>query len=355
MMNELKKKSVLGNLGLIIVFVAIGIGMLFYSVPSVIKLIQKPVPLEEVDFSGDIDGLYVRGTLYRIYDWYCETKEGVDTVSREYIIDTGDLHYMGMRVMAKDMSPAEKLRRAYLECLEERDDGTALEAAQYEVTGTITKMPKDSHEMYWDYLGGDYMTAEEQEQFLSYYLDVNKVGKNDPIGAIILAVLGCIFIFVGLFFVLWSMLGKYQKSVNQYINNSGNPDMAKERVESFIKNTPEYKKLRYNNDFICGESSGNIAFGETAKLVWAYRHTTTYKRYFITVRKTHALMLVFTDGIRQVAAVKSEADALEHLEKLASLCPQAIIGYDDELDRQCSTDFAGFMNLKYNNSENTMQ
>jgi len=351
-MKELKLKSLKANLGTILIWLLFGIAMLVYTVPSLRIMTEDPIPLEEVDFNGDIEGLYVSGTLEFIYDWYCETTEGTTTESREYIIDAGELYYMGMKVMKSDMKPAEALMEACYDYMDGYGNESAVEAAQYEIKGTINKMPYDSQQYYHDYFDWSTMSAEERATFLPYYLEVNKAGSMDATAAIGLTVVAAIFLLLAILFFIWPLTGRCQKNVMKYIKNSASPDMARERVENFLRTTPEVNHLRYNQDFICGGKGATTAFGETPKLAWAYQTITKHKRYFITVSKTYALVLCFADGTSQTANMKNEQTTKIHLERLSELCPRAIVGYSDELSRLFNKDLNGFLNLRYNKENN---
>lgn len=348
-MNELKTKNLKANIPLIIIFTLVAIVFLALSVPPLIKSLQTPIPLEEVDYSvEDLEGLYVSGTLPFIYDWYCETTEDGNTVSREYLIDGGEEYYIGMKVMKKDMPRAEALLQACYDYYDGLDDGTAVMNAQYEVKGTLTKMPADSIQYYFDYVDWNNLPADEQPLFRTYYLEVNKIDGFDIEGAIVFLVLGLIFILTSVIIVVYTMSGSQQKRIKQYIAKSANPDMTKEKVDNFLNNTPWVNNLKVNIDFICGTSAGDTAFGETSKLVWAYMHTTTHKRNFITIATTYELVLTFADRSQQKVVMRSENDALQNLSRLEQYCPQAILGYSDELAKMYRKDFAGFLNIKYN-------
>lgn len=353
-MKSLKMKSLKSSLLMIIVMFVIGIALLTQVAQPILKIIKGPVPMEEVDFTGDVDGLYVKVTLSGIYDWYCEETEGsTKLVSREYIIDADDYYYMGMRVMKKDMDPAENLLDASMEYLYGDDtEGTGLEAAQYEVKGTIERMPSDSLKLYHEYLEWDTMDAESQELFLPYYLQVNKAGDTDLGGVAVFGILVVFFLGLGIFFLIRVLCGSGQKRIREYIAKSSNPDAAREKVEYFLNNTPEVNGLRYNHDFICGQDSATTSFGETSKLVWAYQLTTTHKRGLITVGKSYSLMLAFADGSRQSVTMANEECLQKNLQALSELCPQAIFGYSDELDKMFRKEFSKFLSMKYNTVNN---
>ena len=347
-MKALKLKSLKALLPLFLIMFLIGGGCLYSAVPTFIRLAKDPISLDDVDFEGEVEGLYVSGTLLGIYDWYCEEVENnTKVVSREYLIDADDYYYMGLRVAQKDMDAAEALLEASTAYLNGEDDGTALALAQYEVKGTITRMPDDSYELYQEYLGWNEMDAESRAMFLPYYLDVNSIGGNYVSGAVMLLVIGLIFLAIGLIFLILALSSKYQKSIRKYISQSTSPEAAREKVEYFLNSTPDVNGLKYNRDFICGNANGTTAFGEISKLVWVYKHTVTHKQYFITVGKTYSLMLCFADGTRQAAAVKKEAMADEHIQKLSELCPHTIFGYSEQLDKMFQKDLNGFLDLKY--------
>ena len=90
-MKKLKMKSLKSNL-LLILFLLVISGILFWkSLPALFLVIQGPQDLWEVDYSGDIEGLYVSGELPRILDYYCqESNNKGDIRAREYIIDGGE-------------------------------------------------------------------------------------------------------------------------------------------------------------------------------------------------------------------------------------------------------------------------
>lgn len=350
-MNTLKKKSIKSVIPLFLLFLIIGGVMMAVSLPAMLTSFEEPMDWEDVDFEGDIDGLYISGTVYCVYDCYCEETENGNPVGREYIIDADDYYYMGMSVDKKDFDEAEALMEAYWDYVDGYGDVDDVYAKQYEVTGTITKIPSDSLKFYREYIDWYNYTPEEEAMFLPYYLEVGKVGGYTPGGAIALVVIGAIFILLAFLFLILASTGSYQKSVKKYIAASASPDMAAEKVERFLQNTPETNNLRYNTEFICGQEGATTAFGETSKLVWVYLHTVTHKRYFITVSKTYTLMLGFKDGTRQSVTMKNEAAGKNHMLRLSEMFPHIITGYSAELERMFMKDMNSFLNLRYNQNQ----
>lgn len=345
-METLKKRSIRNAIILCIVLVVIG-GIIFgtVAVPAIMEQFKKPVAWEDVDFSGDIEGLKVTGTLYFIYDAYAEQTNGSDVVAYEYIIDADDTYYIGLRVTSKDFDASEALLFASYDYMDGLDDGTELLKYQYEVTGTIKEMPSDSLSLYREYLTECEIEESEQAYFLPYYLEVNAASEYDWFEVIFLGILGVALIVAGIYVLIAAILGKNQKHLNRYINSSTNAEAAKQRIENFLATAPVIHKLRYDQNFLCNQD-GSV-FGETDKLIWAYKHTVNHKRYFITVSQSHSVMLTFIDGATQQFNVNNEAAADELLALLSRLCPKAIIGYSAELENLRKNNLRGFLNIRY--------
>ncbi len=354
-MNKLKKRSLKALIPTILILLAIAAALLWFSIPSLLQSMEGPMDWEDVDFSGDIEGLYVTGTLSGIYDSYCtKLNDSRRTVSTDYIIDADDTYFLGLHVKAdKDLEKAEELMDISWDYLDGRADYSELEEAQYEITGTITKIPSDNLTYYNRYINEltDW-TAEEKQAFLPYYLDLNKSGMMTPIVSILLTALGVLLIFIAVLLPLLALKGFYQRSIRKYINASADPDWTTRQVEQFLETTPEVDNLRYNSDFICAQSGSTTLFEETDNLVWAYLHVTTQKQYFITVSKTYELMLGFKNGARQSVAMKREALVEKHIQQLSQIAPHIVTGYTDALDMLFVKNINEFLNLRYNNREN---
>ena len=347
-MKMLRKQSLKSVLGLVILLYAFCAILGVVIVPSLSNASKEPISLDEIDYSGDIEGLYVSGTLYGIYDWYCEETQDDKTIAKEYIIDADDYYYIGLRAEYGDMDAADALLDASTKYLDGLDDGTLLAESQYEVFGVIKAMPEDSLQFYYEY--AEWCEI-DTEIFLPYYIEVGTYGDYDGTDLILFGGLIAFLFILATLFLVWALTGHYQKAVKKYINNSGSPELAESKVENFVAMTPLVNGMRYNHEFICGNDGANTVFGETDKLVWAYKHVVNHKRYFITVSKTYSVVLGFADGTRQMARVKKEAMADEHLQNLQNLCPKAILGYSAELDQMFRKNLPQLLNLRYNAPE----
>lgn len=354
-MNTLKMKSFKSVLLYVILFWVIAIVFGVAAFPGLMNSTKDPVAWEEVDFSGDIEGLYITGTVYGIYDCYCEETEDGKIIGREYLTDADGYYYIALHAENDDMIAADALMDATYKYFMGEDDGTLLAENQYEITGVIKKIPSDSLEFFHEYLEWDSMDEESRSYFLPYYIDINKVGNYDMSGTVIMAVATVIMFVIGLVFLVLTFTGGFQKPVKKYIKNSPNPELAAEKVDNFVQTVPEVNGLRYNHEFICGSNKYLTAFGETAKVAWIYKQVVNHKRYFITVSKTYTLIFGFIDGTKQTAVVKNEESADAHIQQLQQLCPNAVFGYSNDLDELFRKDLNQFLSLRYNAPEEEKQ
>lgn len=343
-MKMLKKQSLKRSLPNAIFFYVIGIGFAIFIAHILLASFKDPVSLDDIDFTGDINGLNVTGTIYGIYDWYCEEYDKEDTIAKEYIIDAGDYYFISLRAEYDDMNTADALLEASTLYLNGEDDGTLLSKAQYEISGVIKPLPDDSKEFYYEY--ADWCEI-DRDIFLPYYIDVNASESYDIVSAVLLIIAVLIINGIATTFIVLPLSGHYQKNVKKYIDSCPNQELATAKVENFLSTIPLIHDMRYNHEFICGSNEATTIFGETEKLVWAYKHIIKHKYYFITIAKSYALILGFADGTQQMAMVKKEAFADEHLANLEKLCPKAIFDYSEDLDNMYKKDLTKFLSLRY--------
>ncbi len=351
-MQELKKKSLKSSLLGIIIAAAIFVAMIIAMWPSIGSLTKGAKDLWEIDYATeDLDGLYVKGILAFNYGAYCEETEGVDRVAMEYIIDAGDYHYMGMRVRVtqSEYKQIEALDRVCESYSNETATEEDVMAAQFEISGTIHAMPSDSLNYYHNAVGYSSMTEEEKAQFLPYYLELGKVGNSMGSGLWVFAAIDAACLFYIIFVLVRAMNGSFQKSITKYIAASPNPEMTRQRVETFLASNEYVNGLKYNSQFITAQDGPKTIFGETSKLVWAYAYTVTHKRNFVTTGHSYYLVLGFTDGTKYQISMNTEQQAQDHLKNLAEAFPYLIVGYKDELDKMFKQkDKKAFLDLKYN-------
>lgn len=351
-MEKAKKASFKSCLLGMILCGIVAVVLLAVAAPSLVKLMQGPEKLDYLVYDenqegGGISGKYVEGTVYYIYDWYCETTKGSSQVSREYIIDADATYYMGMLVPASGMDKAEALYEASCNYSDGTGDENAVYEAQYIVRGTIRPMPSDSQELYYAYLEDCGLTSEEQSYFLPYYLEVGKVGNLSVFTTWGLVLLGVIMLIVTVVIILRLTSGSYQKEISAYITASGNTEMARAQVKSFFDATEGQGAVRCTQEFISAQSGANTMFRKAEELVWVYKKVVTHKRNFITVGHTYYLMLGFLDGKQYSVTMKNEAAVDTEMNRLGAIYPRALVGYSDELDALYANNRAAFLQYRY--------
>lgn len=347
-MKKLKMKSLKSLIVWIIVLIGIGVFLFPRGFSEMANGLQKPVDLEDIDYSGELDNLKVSGTVVCIYDYYCETTKDGILDSREYIIDGGDDYYIGMLVKKKDMSKAEDLMEAsYAYLMGEDTDINKVYEKQYEVTGVIRKMPNDSWDLYKEYMEWDTMTEEEQAMHLPYYLVVNENIGAGSANTWFFLIAGGVSLILGVYFMIKVLTGGCQKNVTRYIQASSNPEAAREKVEAFFESTPALNGVIFNREFISAQSGSTTVFNEISKLLWIYQIKTTHKRNFITVGVSYELMLGFVDGKKYKIGMKNEEKLQEVMKAIIEVAPQVVAGFDKDLDRMFDKDMSAFRQLRY--------
>lgn len=348
-MKELRTKSLKSVLWLVIIAAAGLAVALYFIIPSALKQITGGKDFNELDYTADdLDGTYVSGTLYYIYDWYCQDRgtDGGQVEAREYIIDAGSDYYMGFRVDSAHFDEAEELMNVSYDWSEGNASDDELAAATYEVKGTIRAMPEESRELwdeYWAYYEDDELTA----MTIPYYLELNYVGGTSPQALLIARIGALIAIFFLVFPLVKVFTGGYQSQVKNYIAKSANPDATREKVELFLRGNEYVKGLKMNAQYITGQQGPTTIFADVSTLAWVYQLTTTHKRNGFTTGHTYSLMFGFTDGTRKQLDMSNEENVKYNLQAIADRYPHVIVGFSNDLDNLFRKNIQEFLNLKY--------
>ena len=295
--------------------------VIFIIVPTLKTFSDDPIPFEEIDFTKDVDGLYVTGPLYGIYGSYYElTDKYGDVTGREYIIQVNDEYRMALYATREtDILEADKLMDATYAYYEGRDDGSQLLDSQYTVTGVIEDIRVASIGYYNDYLSD--LDEETRAHYLPYYIKVSSAESEQRMLHFIYGL--CFALDVPLLLLVLS--GFFQRPIKKYIKQSPNPVLAREKVEEFIHSTPEQDGLRYNRDFICGVRDGFTVLIETTKVARIYPQTEHVTIKWLQIH-SHTIVLGMKDGTKQPLDIKNNAVAGEHIHKIHQLCPWITIG-----------------------------
>ena len=306
----------------------------FFALPAFMERNPSPVPLTEVNFSGDIDGLYVSGTLHYIHDCYSETVKSNLILAKQYLISLDNSYYMGLLASSEeDMAAADALMDATYAYANAWDDGTKLEDASFEVTGTIHKLRGKSLKLYKESLDWERLDSQTQEHILPYYIKIGSTWRMPKPLAITLVVIGSLSFLFSLLFIPELF---YKSKLEKYVRQSANPILTRQTIEDFLENTPEFAQLRYDEDFICNDT-GN-AFGEIKTLVWAYKKPGKY---------SSSLMLGFLEGDVVTACIAEDALIDEHLYCIEEFYPHVITEYSKDLEKLYRENRKAFLNQRY--------
>lgn len=354
-MKDLKTKSLKKSLPLIVLFIIVACVFLGLGIWGLTQIAGKE-NFDDLDFNGELEGKYVSGTAYFVYDYVSEETVDGKVVSRDYLIDAGDDHYMVLHAKDDLMRKTNALMLASQSWMDGEADENAVYEKQFPITGTIMRLTGERLTFYHDYVCWDELTSEEKEMCLPYVLEVDRVGNiGSGTTVYIFLGLGFVFLAVAAVIVILALSGSYQKMITEYIKSQGNSELVKGRVESFLASMDPKKPLYYNEQFICGQNGAKTIFGETDKLAWAYTKTITHKRNFITVGHSYYVVLGFTDGKLHEVLMKKEAEATAYVQDISARMPKVVCGYTDELSRMFRKTLPEFLKLKYYAAEQDQQ
>ena len=110
-----------------------------------------------------------------------------------------------------------------------------------------------------------------------------------------------------------SVLCKWTKNIQNYLNSQSSRIAAVETLNYFMQNAPEFHGMQYSPLFLCGRDFMGLEFAEVKKIK-GYGKTHGYaKKFFIPVFKLNYLTLWMRDGSPNVTLSfwrESEVDAV---------------------------------------------
>ncbi|MBS6953822.1 MAG: hypothetical protein KH230_11390 [Enterocloster asparagiformis] len=349
-----KYKGLKSTWFLIVLFLGIGIFTLGNSGKSLFtRAFSQPVSLDELDYEGDINGKYVRTTIYGIYGAYSETVSSKthSVKSREYVIDAGGYHYMALKAQAGDLKKADALMDASFDFLDEKIGVEELEPFQFEVTGTIEKLPSKSLQYYHDFFDWNKLNDEAKECVLPYYVVIGQVSGMNTATMWGVFIIGVLATGLGMLFLYNGMTG-YERAVRRFLKSA--PDSrSDERVRDFLSHTEEIHGLQIDRNYLFMLVNGSGYYMDIPDhVVWMYKRITSHRYNGIPTGKTYGVNISFADHKQREITVKNEQQADEVIRALSSYCSRAIAGYSDDLDKLYQKNYAQFLELRYNQSQN---
>lgn len=330
MYKELKNKSLKQHLFVIIVLFIISAAFLITTLPDLFKMLSGAENLDEMTASEIYADRYVEGTVRGIYGNYASTTQTSDSgskaVEEDYIIPVGEFEYMGIMVPAK---MADQCNTVFDQTWNYLDGISAELPTAFTIKGTIERMELERQEYFYDYVGYDSMSEEDQEMFLPYYIKVGYVGDQTEGSTIILCLIGLAFLIWGLFILIKALTGGYQKKLKKYCAQNG----MEARIEQFYQTTEPVSNARVNSEYVLTASTGGTGIAKAQDVLWAYMHVLSRKKLFvITVSKSYDVRLGCRNGSMIIHDVKNEAAAKALLEDIQKKLPWVILGYTEQIE-----------------------
>ena len=344
MLESLKKKTLLGNLWCIIVLgiVTAALGVVFG--PGIVKMLAGPAYFEPLDDHEDIlslQGQYITMDVDTLIDYYAETVSSEsgkrDEVSaREYImpINTPDATiYIGLEVPASKIDDAEAVVDDTARMLDDEDGSYEWDGSYVTVRGTLKRMDDETKQLWEDYFidagfSYDDIGLEDGCTFLPLVLTDDEIDGSDTF---VLGFMGIVMLLV------LALLICFQKQIRRYIAATADPEGTEQALDRFYEDTMQDGKVRMSRSwlmYVHGRDSWVLAGDD---VVWAYQYTVRHKAYgILTVGKE---MMVRVYGATEKNAchdisVKNEDEAQEILRQMQSTYPDAMIGYDAEIEKR---------------------
>lgn len=326
MIQELRKKYLGRYILLSIMFIAIGILFLSLNMES-IKLLLNKTELS----SAEIDtSTYVSADISYIYDYYAYTEEDGRITEKEYLVPIGETEVMGVALGKSYLDKADANMNATYDLMEGDEDAYS-RINKIHVSGTLVPMEGESERYYREYVNALGWSQEEVEMFLPYLLKVGYIGENSKTEFILWVVLSAFCLIFGIVWLILGLSGRYLKHIRKYCEASGNPEIAKERLEQFYVRTPEKYGIRLSTEYFMSTKGMHAALVESREIIWVYLHILKHSVNYIPVGKSYSIMVMKADGSRLEVGMRGKKKAERAMEYIGQALPYVFIGYSDEL------------------------
>ena len=352
MLQSLKQKTLVGKLWAIIVLAvaAIFIGVVFG--PGIAKMIAGPThfaPQDDHDVLS-LQGQYLEADIDTLIDYYAETVVSEsgrpDKVSaREYImpVNTPDATvYIGVEVPKPKISDAEAVVADTERLIDDEDGSYEWDGSYVSVRGTLQPMDDETRQLWEDYFIDAGFSYDDIGLFddctaLPLVLTDGEIDGQDTFVYGFMGVIGVLLVVLAIWFVVHSLTGGFQKQIRNYIKASDDPQATEQALDRFYEDTMQDGKVRMSRSWLMYDKGGNSWVLAGDDVVWAYQHTVRHKAYGILTVRKEVMVRVF--GAKEKRAchdiyVRNEDEAQEILRQMQSTYPDAMIGYNAEIEKR---------------------
>ena len=354
MLAELKKKSIMRAIPLVLLFVIAG-GVLFAAEFSNIRsLLRGHVKFEKLlpDVFNGV--LIVVSSIFENFGAYMEeysknTKTNVTrTTDIYYVIWTGDddsedYKYMGIKVPASYGGQMDRMAEATYNY--EMSD-------TIHFTGAVNKMSSEEYQYFREYFQESDWTDEEIDEYtLPYYISVGALTGGAATSAYVIFGIGIALIVFGVIILLYALSGGDVKAFQKEAATLGMSEMELEAEYAGARVMIQKDNLRIGRRLIFYMTGRRTRVIVNDKIVWAYQQSTTHRTNGIKTGTTYEILVyLLNEKKARRINMPGEEKAGEVLQYMYDNIPTAVVGYTDELLSLFNKDYQGFLNLRYHNA-----
>ncbi len=354
MLAELKKKSIMRAIPLVLLFVIAG-GVLFAAEFSNIRSLLRGHVKFETLLPDEINGdLIVEASINANFGAYMEeysknTKTNVTrTTDIYYVIWTGDddsedYKYMGIKVPASYGGQMDRMAEATYNY--EMSD-------TIHFTGAVNKMSSEEYQYFREYFQESDWTDEEIDEYtLPYYISVGALTGGAATSAYVIFGIGIALIVFGVIILLYALSGGDVKAFQKEAATLGMSEMELEAEYAGARVMIQKDNLRIGRRLIFYMTGRRTRVIVNDKIVWAYQQSTTHRTNGIKTGTTYEILVyLLNEKKARRINVPGEEKAGEVLQYMYENIPTAVVGYTDELLSLFNKDYQGFLNLRYHNA-----
>lgn len=354
MLAELKKKSIMRAIPLVLLFVIAG-GVLFAAEFSNIRSLLRGHVKFETLLPDEINGdLIVEASINANFGAYMEeysknTKTNVTrTTDIYYVIWTGDddsedYKYMGIKVPASYGGQMDRMAEATYNY--EMSD-------TIHFTGAVNKMSSEEYQYFREYFQESDWTDEEIDEYtLPYYISVGALTGGAATSAYVIFGIGIALIVFGVIILLYALSGGDVKAFQKEAATLGMSEMELEAEYAGARVMIQKDNLRIGRRLIFYMTGRRTRVIVNDKIVWAYQQSITHRTNGIKTGTTYEILVyLLNEKKARRINMPGEEKAGEVLQYMYENIPTAVVGYTDELLSLFNKDYQGFLNLRYHNA-----
>lgn len=345
LLEHLRRRILLARLPGILLTLLPGLALVAAVAPALWQLALGPRDLYAMT-PEELNGSYAAAHIDAIWDWYADTvaagRKGGETVtSREYLVPLSDGRtFIGVQVPASLIPEGEQV-------LEEtrrwrsNPDSYLWDGSSMTVRGTIRPMDEETRTLYDSFLKEYYdLTPEEMDNFLPLVLVHGEVEGLNGAELLLLGLGAITFLALGAVQCSRALKASFLLQIDRYCAACPSPEQALAEVDRIWREEPPRWGLRAGRDWLVYEDGADSWVLRTRDIAWVYichiiRGGSGWEVYLFSRSES-------ADRHRHEVRVATEAQALQVVERLRAVLPDAVFGYSPDRDREYHRDPARF-------------